>query len=230
MIPMKYVIKLGGSIFCPGEAPDTAYVRKFAAIVAKLAEKHEVVVVVGGGRTARNYVKAGAELGGTRDELDWLGILSSRMNAQVLICALDGKVCKKPAYTMEELGCMCVGNGKIATMGGLRPKQTTDAVAVEAAREVGSDIIIKLTNVKGIYDSDPSMNRDAKLLEKVSKARLVVMMAAEGLAPGKSGVVDPVAAKMLTGIPAIMIVLDGKDMPNFEAALAGKKFTGTVIE
>lgn len=45
---------------------------------------------------------------------------------------------------------------------------STDTAASQRAINMQADVIIKLTNVDGIYDSDPKFNKDAKLYKKVS--------------------------------------------------------------
>jgi uridylate kinase len=225
---MKIVIRLGGSVFCPSGEPDTAYVKKFSEAILKISAKNEIIVVVGGGRMARSYIRSALNLGAGREEADWVGILAARLNAQVLLCSLGKKACKKPAYTLEELSCFC-GTGKIIVMGGLRPRQTTDAVAMEAAKTIGADLIVKLTNMDGIFDKDPKAHKDAKLIEKMSPEKLLVMVSADELTPGKSVIVDPVAAKLLAGLKTKMIIVSAADLKNAEAAIEGKKFRGTVV-
>ena len=41
-------------------------------------------------------------------------------------------------------------------------------VSLEVAKLLSIDTITKLTNVSGVYDKDPKLNNDARLLKKVS--------------------------------------------------------------
>ena len=48
------------------------------------------------------------------------------------------------------------------------PLFTTDSAAALRAIEINADILIKATNVDGIYDSDPKKNPNAVLYKKLS--------------------------------------------------------------
>ena len=53
-------------------------------------------------------------------------------------------------------------------MGTGNPYFTTDTAATLRAIEIEADVIIKGTRVDGIYDSDPEINRDAKLFDELT--------------------------------------------------------------
>jgi uridylate kinase len=48
------------------------------------------------------------------------------------------------------------------------PYFTTDTAAVLRGQEIHAEILLKATKVEGLYDSDPELNPDAKLLKKIS--------------------------------------------------------------
>jgi len=53
-------------------------------------------------------------------------------------------------------------NGQVLLMGGTGlPYFSTDTAAVVFALEIGADIILKATNVNGVYDKDPKKNKGA---------------------------------------------------------------------
>jgi len=56
-----------------------------------------------------------------------------------------------------------VGRVVIFAAGTGTPLVTTDSAASLRGIEIGADIILKATNVNGIYDQDPSENANAKL-------------------------------------------------------------------
>lgn len=71
-----FVIKLGGSFLLAGGAPNTAAINGMAATVKSIADSgHRLVVVVGGGVVARQYVNAAAALGSNNGVKDHFGIL-----------------------------------------------------------------------------------------------------------------------------------------------------------
>jgi len=59
--------------------------------------------------------------------------------------------------------------GILIFLGGTgNPVFTTDTAAALRAVEFGADVLIKATNVEGVYSSDPKKNRQAKLYKKLT--------------------------------------------------------------
>src|SRR5258708_6718462 len=84
-----HVIKLGGSLLVPDGGIDAEYVNKFNAFIRKqIAEKGlRFFIFTGGGQLARHYIDAAMEVIGhelTNDDLDWLGVHATRLNAQLV--------------------------------------------------------------------------------------------------------------------------------------------------
>ena len=86
----KLVISLGGSLVVPHGNVDTKFLSKFNKFIRdnlKANPGRQFFIVVGGGQIARHYRDAGKtvlkhEL--TVDDLDWLGIHATRLNAHLL--------------------------------------------------------------------------------------------------------------------------------------------------
>ena len=53
------------------------------------------------------------------------------------------------------------------------PYFTTDSAAALRASEINADILLKATQVDGVYDSDPRKNPQAKLINKISYAEAI---------------------------------------------------------
>src|SRR5689334_7486262 len=85
----KVVISVGGSLIVP-QAIDTKFLSNLNKFIRDQLAKHndrQFFLVAGGGRLARAYRDAGAEVTGhelTEEDLDWLGIHSTRLNAHLL--------------------------------------------------------------------------------------------------------------------------------------------------
>src|SRR5260370_386901 len=84
-----HVIKLGGSLVVPDGGIDDEYVNKFNAFISKeIGEKGlRFFIFTGGGQLARHYIDAAMEVIGhelTNDDLDWLGVHATRLNAHLL--------------------------------------------------------------------------------------------------------------------------------------------------
>ena len=84
---MKVSISLGGSLLT--RSMDAASYRRYADVVRRLWEAgHTIVVTCGGGRPARQFISIAKELDGSRKLQDSLGILTTHVNALLLIAAL----------------------------------------------------------------------------------------------------------------------------------------------
>ncbi|MDI6654509.1 MAG: UMP kinase [Candidatus Hydrothermarchaeota archaeon] len=208
---MKVVISIGGSIIASPINPD--YIKKFSALLTKLrSEGYKPMVVVGGGRLAREYIAAAKELGASDDYCDEIGIATTRMNAMLLVSALGSNASKN-----------------IQVTGGIKPGQTTDAVAAELAGKCKAKLLVIATNVAGVYDSDPNKNPSAKKFDSLTSEQLLKIVGRE-YHPGLAAVIDPIAAKIIHRNKIKTIVIDGRKLKNIENAIKGKRHGGTVIE
>lgn len=159
-------MRLGGSIL--GSPPNPDVVRSYSDIIARLLkQKHRVVVVVGGGATARHYIDAASRIGLPHKEQDLIAIQASRLNARLVGMALG---LDSIAVTLSGV-VSSVEKHRVAVMGGLRPGITTDTVATLVAESWHSDMIIKASDQEGIYTADPRKHPNAKILRKVSYAK-----------------------------------------------------------
>jgi uridylate kinase len=225
---MKLVFALGGSVVVP-ENIDYTYIRRFADFATRLSKKHQIVIVVGGGRTARRAISKAKEDGANQVECDYAGIDASRENAKMLIDALDGNansdVPQDFISAKREFE-----DGKIVVMGGTEPGHSTDAVAIIIGEYIDANIIFKITDVDGIYDKDPQKFDDAKRYEFLSLDKLQEMVLGLSQEAGKYELVDMVGVKILQRSGIKCIALSGHDFDNIDKAIEGKKFTGTVIQ
>lgn len=86
----KIVMSIGGSLIIPEGGIDTKFLSNLNRFVRdQLAsnKKRQFFLVAGGGKITRHYQTAAQKVIGhelTYDDLDWLGIHSTRLNAQLL--------------------------------------------------------------------------------------------------------------------------------------------------
>jgi uridylate kinase len=136
-------------------------------------------VVVGGGNIFRG-VKI-SEQGIPRVTADMMGILATVMNALALESALEkaGVAARTmSALAMPELcesyerrrALRHLDHGRIIVLaaGTGNPFFTTDTTAVLRAAEVGADVVLKATDVDGIYSADPKKNNNAQRYERLT--------------------------------------------------------------
>jgi len=224
---MRIVFDIGGSVLVPDD-PDVDFIGKMAYELIKISEDHEVAVVVGGGKVARKYIQAAKTFTPNETFKDYIGIHITRANAMLLIAALGEKAYPfviqdfRKAWEVIQLK-------KIPIMGGTHPGHTTDAVAALLAEYLQADLLVVVTNVDGVYDSDPRKNPNAKKLDRITPEQLVeIAMEAESKAGG-SGVVDALAAKFIQRGKIRTYIVGKKDAYHLFDVVKGKH-SGTVVE
>ena len=82
---MILVYSLGGSILA-GRDPES--LRLYAEELKSLAKEHQIYVVVGGGKIAREYIGKARALGASEVFCDQIGIEATKLNSMILIAAL----------------------------------------------------------------------------------------------------------------------------------------------
>ena len=230
------VISLGGSLIVPHLSDeggiDVAFLRKFRALIfGEIKRGRKFIVVAGGGKTARVYQKAGRQVGAPKDDLDWLGIAATKLNAHLLLSMLRAEayphvVDRKPSG--GELLVLKKSKKNLYIVSGWYPGQSTDFEAVWLAREFGAQEVINASNIAFAYDKDPKKYKDAKPIREISWGAYRKLIPAKW-SPGLSTPIDPVAARLAEKIGLQVKIIKGSDLKNFQKAIEGKPFVGTVI-
>ncbi|EMA67166.1 UMP kinase [Halorubrum kocurii] len=224
---MRVVVSIGGSVLAPDLDPGR--VAAYAEAIERLStDGCEVGVVVGGGGVAREYIETARDLGANEVELDQLGIGTTRLNARLLIAALDGSANLSPATGYDEAAA-ALRREEVAVMGGVTPGQTTDAVAAAFAESVDADLLVYATSADGVYDADPNADDDATQFESMSPAELVDVVLPMSRNAGASAPVDLLAAKLIDRAGIRSIVLDGTDPSAVVDAVLRGEHTGTDV-
>ncbi|MFZ8806165.1 MAG: UMP kinase [Minisyncoccia bacterium] len=221
-----FVISLGGSLLVPGEI-DINFLRKFKSIIEReIKFDRKFIIIVGGGKTARNYQNAAKSLTKVSNEdLDWLGIHATRINAHLLLTIFRKyayyRIINNPKEKVEF-------KEKILVAAGWKPGFSTDYDAVLLAKTYGSDTIINLTNVDYVYDKDPNKFKDAKPFKEISWKDYLKLID-QKWTPGMSAPFDPVASKLAQKFKFKVVILNGKKLKNLKNYLENIKFKGTLI-
>jgi uridylate kinase len=226
---MVTVISLGGSIVAP-DKPDAAFIRKFAELIRRFIEKDEdrrFIFVVGGGGPARAWQGAYREIeaGGTDAEADWIGVMATRLNAQ-LVRAVFSDICREDVVTNPtEAGPMM---GKALVASGWKPGFSSDYDAVLLAERFKADTVVNLSNIEKVYTDDPKKNPDAKPIDRISWDDFRAMVGDEWV-PGKNVPFDPVASRHAAKIALRVICASGRNLDNLRKILHNEPFLGTLI-
>ena len=190
-VPVLYrriLLKLSGEALMGdldyGIEPDV--IQRIAAEIAVVRELGiEVAIVIGGGNIFRGAGLARA--GMDRVTGDYMGMLATVMNALALQDALESLNVYARVMSAIQIHEVCEdyirrravrhlekGRVVILAAGTGNPFFTTDSAASLRAIEIGADVLLKATKVKGVYDSDPMLNTNASLFETVSFDKVLV--------------------------------------------------------
>ena len=235
MITTK-VLSVGGSIVVP-EKPDTDFLTKFIAMTNSWLEEdseRRLIFVVGGGGPARIYQKAYSDIctvtgkGEEADssEADWIGIMATRLNAQLLKASV-GKLCQQEV--VYDPTAVKEFKGRILVAAGWKPGFSTDNDAVLLAERFNADTVVNLSNIEKVYTDDPRKNPDAKPIDSISWADFRKMVGDDWV-PGKNTPFDPIASKKAQSLRLTVICAAGKNIENIRNILDGKEFIGTQIK
>jgi len=163
------------------ETIDTATVERMAKEMAQAMDAGglQLAVVVGGGNIWRGTT--GESSGMDRATSDYMGMLGTVINALALQDALEQQ--DQPTRVLTALSMAEVAEpyirrrairhlekGRIvifaAGMG--NPFFTTDTTAVLRAAEIGADVVLKGTDVDGVYSADPKKDSKAQRYERLT--------------------------------------------------------------
>jgi len=136
-------------------------------------------IIVGGGNIWRGQEHAAN--GMDRATADYAGMLATVINAIALQDALerDGidtrlqtaiemRDVAEPFIRRRAIRHLEKGRVVLLAAGTGNPFFTTDTAAVLRATEIGAQVILKATNVDGVYDKDPHKYPDAEMYETIT--------------------------------------------------------------
>jgi uridylate kinase len=217
------VLSIGGSIINPGKI-DRAFIRKLRSVLLSASKTHRLGVVFGGGQPCRFYQTAARDLGvHGHDALDWIGIRTTQVNAEFMRFVLGPSASPVIASYHDPLP-----RHQIVVGAGEKPGSSTDLDTVFLAEKLHAKTIFNLSNIDYVYEKDPAKFRNARILKDVTWREYVQRFPLVRT-PGMHAPFDPTAVKRARKNGMIVIVLNGMNITNLTAALAGKPFKGTVI-
>ncbi|HVA58524.1 MAG: UMP kinase [Gemmatimonadaceae bacterium] len=148
-------------------------------VVAVIGLGTTVGMVIGGGNFVRGTILS--KMGMDRVTADYMGMLGTVINALAVQDVLERKGMATRVMTairMEELAEPYIrrralrhfekGRSVIFAAGTGNPYFSTDTAAVLRAIQIKADVIIKATNVDGVYSADPKTDPHATLYEEIS--------------------------------------------------------------
>ena len=222
-----FVISLGGSLIIPDNL-DVEFLKDFRKLILSHVEQgKKFAIITGGGKLCRRYNEAASKISSlSNTELDWLGIYSTRFNAEFIRLIFGEKYTEKeiiinPTLPVNFTKSIIIGSG-------WEPGNSTDLDAVLVAKTIGAKRVINLSNIDHVYDSDPKVNPNAKKIDKISWVDYRKVIPSEWR-PGLNSPFDPVASREAEESGIEVVIMNGKPIENLENCLDGKNFQGTVI-
>ncbi len=228
------IISLGGSLIAPKTGIDSTFLKKFRElIISEIKKGKKFVIITGGGNTARVYQQASSKITNlTKDDQDWLGIHSTRLNAHLIKTIFrkyaHPRINKNPR-TKADIKSHFEKGESIMVAAGWRPGWSTDYVATILAERLAAKTVINLSNIDYAYSADPHKNKSAQKIEKIdwTNFRKIVGNVWD---PGLNTPFDPIASKHAQSLGLKVIICDGKNINNLQKLFDGQKFKGTIIE
>ncbi|MBP2045659.1 UMP kinase [Methanobacterium aggregans] len=224
---MRIVITVGGSIIIKDH--DYRRFKDYADVLKEMAAENEVFVVVGGGKTARDYIGIARGLGVSEALCDDVGIDVTRLNARLLIMALGEYAYPSVPHNFRE-AMEFSSSGKIVVMGGTEPAHSTDAVGSILAEFVNADILVNATSVDGLYNKDPNKYPDAQMFTEVTPSRMMELMSSNEIKAGTYEFFDTTAIQIIKRSAINTVIVNGNDAQNIQRALTQKIGTRIVSQ
>lgn len=228
----KVLIKFSGEAMSGknGHGLDFDYIKE---ICLRIKEIHDmgvnVGIVCGGG----NFLRGRDTKEMDRETADYAGMLATIMNALALkdtFLKLGVEVYNQSGLSVAVMddvnsssAIAAMNEGKIVVFGGGtgKPFFSTDTGAALRAKDIQAELIIKLTNVDGVYDKDPNKYDNAKKYETITFDEVIEQ---------ELGVMDLTAMEICRDNNIEIIVTDINNNECMKKAVMGEKIGTNVIK
>ena len=183
----RVLLKLSGEALMGSQSfgIDPAVADRIAQDVAEVRSLGvEVAIVIGGGNIFRGL--AASARGMDRSTADYMGMLATVINALALSDAIERHGCVTRVVTAIEMRQVAepfirrralrhLEKGRVIVFGAGtgNPYFTTDTAAALRAMEIKAEVILKATNVDGIFTADPAIDPTATQLESISHLQVL---------------------------------------------------------
>lgn len=175
----------------------------------------------------RKYRDAAMQVHGaiTNNDLDWLGIHATRLNAQLIRTIFIDIAAHR---IIKHYEIILKIDKPVAIAAGWKPGWSTDYCAVTLCQDYGVKQMINMSNVDKVYDKDPKQYPDATPIDLLHWKEYR-KIAGDTWTPGMNTPFDPIASKLAEELGVTVKFLNGRNLSNLEAALDGKPFVGSTI-
>ena len=225
----RVLLKLSGEALGIKSSDNIIDVDSLNSICEKIKLLHdeglEVAIVIGAGNIWRG--KVAEKIGIERVPADFMGMLGTVINAVAMSSALKRMGVDSVVYSaIPEIKDVTIAynadkvkedlaQGKVCFLAGGtgKPFFTTDTAATLRAIETNCDAILMAKNgVKGVYDKDPSVYKDAKFYPEITFQEMKDM---------HLQVMDQSAIELIEKTDIQILVFQMQDLENFHKAAMG---------
>lgn len=221
---MDAVIKVGGSL-----AENPAVLKALCGKLSEIAEKHSIVVVPGGGKFAdvvrefdqRYTLSADAAHRMAILGMDQFGLLLSQVipNSHATYSLTQAKqLAERKAVPIFLPSRLMFRENPLEAAWDV----TSDSIAAYVASKLNANKVILVTDVDGIFESDPKKHLSTKLIPQLSASEL--------LAFAQRTSVDKFLPKLLLKTRLDCYVVNGACPERVAAILAGQSTVCTLIK
>ncbi|MBS7360428.1 MAG: UMP kinase [Oscillospiraceae bacterium] len=227
----RLLLKLSGEVLAgdTGHGFDFNVIEDVCKAVKDITDKGvQVGIVVGGGNFWRGRSSGAMD----RTRADSIGMLATVMNSlalqqDFLDVGVDARVMSAVQITgvvetfVRDEAVRHLENGSVVIFAGGtgNPFFSTDSGAALRAAQINADVLLKATNVDGIYDKDPNKFSDAVKFDKISHNELLERHLA---------VMDTAAAAICQENNIPILVFNLNDTSNISKAVCGEN-AGTIV-
>lgn len=231
----RVLLKLSGEALGEKDSTNIIDVDSLKSIVSKIKLLHDeglqIAVVIGAGNIWRG--KVAEKIGIERVPADYMGMLGTVINAVAMSSALIKSGVESVVYSAvpaikgvtteydadkvkEDLS-----QGKVCFLAGGtgKPFFTTDTAAALRAIETECDAILMGKNgVKGVYDKDPTIHKDAKFFPEITYSEM---------RERNLQIMDQSAIELIEKTDIEILVFSMQNVENFQKAARGEN-VGTI--
>ena len=230
----RILLKLSGEALNGGDKSqiiNTEILTQYAKEIKSVVDAGvEVAIVIGGGNIFRG---ASAQSGIDRSQGDYMGMLATVINGMAIQSILESHGMKTrllSAIKMEQIAepfirrraIRHLEKGRVVIFGAGtgNPYFSTDSGGALRAVEIGADVLLKGTNVDGVYTADPRKDASATKYEEISFDEVI----SKGLK-----VMDMTAFTLCKENKLPIIVFDMNKEGNLNHLVNGEK-VGTLVQ
>ena len=227
----RILLKISGEVLAgeQGHGFDFDVMNSICEEIKKLSDLGvEVGLVVGGGNFWRGRSGGGMD----RTRADHIGMLATVMNSLALADTLEHLGVDVRVQTAIEMRAFAepyirnravrhLEKGRVCIFGAGtgNPFFSTDTCAALRAAEINAEVILKATNVDGVYDKDPNKFADAVKYDKVTHSEVLEK---------DLKVMDSTAASLCRDNGIKILVFNLSDPENIVKAVCGENI-GTLV-